>query len=197
MHKPEASRSPASGRKASAMKKIVLLMLGLALATLALAQTGQTRSLSVGDKAPDFTLQGSDGKTHSLSDYRGKEAVVLAWFPKAQTAGCTQECKTLRDSAEALKKYQVQLFAASVDRPEDNKKFAENLSLPYPILSDPGKDTARAYGVLAVVPVAMRHTIYIGKDGKVLFVDKEIHTATAGEEMLARLEKLGVPRRGK
>lgn len=55
--------------------------------------------LAVGDIAPDFTLQASDGKSYTLSDYRGKQAVVIAWFPKAYTKGCTIECKSLADKA--------------------------------------------------------------------------------------------------
>ena len=58
--------------------------------------------VKVGDMAPDFTLPGSDGKTHKLSEYRGKQAVVVAWFPKAFTGGCTAECKSLRANSDAL-----------------------------------------------------------------------------------------------
>ena len=58
-------------------------------------------TLKVGDMAPDFSLQGSDGKTHKLSDYRGKSAVVAAWFPKAFTSGCTIECKSLAENGVA------------------------------------------------------------------------------------------------
>src|SRR5215213_11464294 len=64
--------------------------------------------VKVRDMAPDFTLQGTDGKTHKLSEYKGKEAVVVAWFPKAFTQGCTIECKSLAEHGDMIKKYKVQ-----------------------------------------------------------------------------------------
>lgn len=85
-------------------------------------------------------------------------------------------------------------FAASTDDPETNRKFAESLGLDYPILSDPTRETARAYGVLAG-GFAARHTVYIGLDGKVLFVDREVKASTAGEDVVRRLTELGVPRK--
>src|SRR3954447_8989902 len=69
----------------------------------------------VGDKAPDFTLKASDGKTYSLADFKGKQGVVIAWFPKAFTGGCTAECKSLKTNSDALKATGVAYFTASVD----------------------------------------------------------------------------------
>ncbi len=85
-------------------------------------------------------------------------------------------------------------FAASVDDAETNKKFAESLDLDYPILSDPETSVAEAYGVLRG-GYAARHTFYIGSDGKILFVDREVSPRTAGEDVAARLQELGVPKR--
>jgi peroxiredoxin Q/BCP len=85
----------------------------------------------------------------------------------------------------------VAYFAASVDDAETNKKFAESLDLDYPILSDPGKETAEAYGVLRG-NFAARHTFYIGPDGKILYVDREVKPSSAGKEIAARLAELGV-----
>jgi peroxiredoxin Q/BCP len=91
----------------------------------------------------------------------------------------------------------VAYFAASIDKPETNRKFAESLDLDYPILSDPGKEVARSYGVLRAMGLyAARHTIYIGVDGTVLYVDSKVNTKTAGEDMAARLEQLGVAKTG-
>jgi peroxiredoxin Q/BCP len=92
-----------------------------------------------------------------------------------------------------IRKFDVAYFAASVDDAEKNRKFAESLELDYPILSDPGKEVAKAYGVLMpVVRVASRHTIYIGADGKILFVDRDVKVGTAGADIAAKLEELGV-----
>ena len=87
-------------------------------------------------------------------------------------------------------------FAASVDTPEDNKKFAESLGLDFPILSDPGKKVASAYGV--VTPerqVAFRWTFYIGTDGKILHIEKQVSPATAGQDLVAKLSELGIARK--
>jgi peroxiredoxin Q/BCP len=90
----------------------------------------------------------------------------------------------------------VAYFAASIDKADTNKKFAESLELDYPILSDPGKDVARAYGVLRGMGLyAARQTIYIGVDGKVLFIDDKVKTDSAGADLAARLEQLGIAKR--
>ena len=151
--------------------------------------------LKVGDKAPSFKLQGTDGKTHNLSDYAGKQAVVLAWFPAAFTQGCTIECKSLAEHGDLIKKYQVQYFMASVDPIEGeqgNKAFAAAHNADFPLLSDPDKKTAEAYGVLNPKGMANRWTFYIGKDGKVLAIEKLVKPPTSAEDMAAKLGELKV-----
>jgi len=87
----------------------------------------------------------------------------------------------------------VAYFAASVDSPETNQKFAESLGLDYPILSDPGKEVARAYGVVAGDrQTASRWTFYIGKDGKILHVDRQVSAGSAGKDVVERLKALGI-----
>ena len=82
-------------------------------------------------------------------------------------------------------------FAASADDAETNKKFAESLELDFPILSDPGKEVARAYGVISGDgQYCSRHTFYIGKDGKLLHVDREVKPSTAGQDVAAKLGEL-------
>jgi peroxiredoxin Q/BCP len=145
-----------------------------------------------GDKAPEFKLQGSDGKSYSLAELKGKH-VVVAWFPKAFTGGCTKECKSLKENSKQLKAFEkVAYFTASVDTAEQNKKFAESLDLDYPILSDPEKKVAEAYGV--VHPgrdLPERWTFYIGPDGKILEVDKAVKTEEHGQNVAAKLKELG------
>src|SRR4030095_14541003 len=85
--------------------------------------------LKVGDMAPDFSLAGTDGKMHKLSSYRGKSAVVIAWFPKAFTSGCTVECKSLADNGDKIQKYEVVYFMASTDTIDENTKFAKATSV--------------------------------------------------------------------
>ena len=92
-----------------------------------------------------------------------------------------------------IRKFDVAYFAASVDDAETNKRFAESLEAGYPILSDPEKKTAAAYGVLMPERgFANRWTFYIGKDGKILLVDRDVKPPTAGQDMAAKLGELGV-----
>ena len=84
---------------------------------------------------------------------------------------------------------------ASVDALEDNQKFAEENEADFPLLSDPTKAVAKAYDVLAFYGMPNRHTFYIGKDGKILFIDRKINAATSAEDMAAKLEELGIPAR--
>jgi peroxiredoxin Q/BCP len=89
----------------------------------------------------------------------------------------------------------VAYFAASVDTAEKNKEFAESLGADYPILADPGRATAEAYGVLMpVAGLAKRWTFYVGKDGKILFIDKDVKPDTAGADVAKRLAELGIPK---
>lgn len=86
-------------------------------------------------------------------------------------------------------------FAASVDDPATNKKFAESLEADYPILSDPEKKVAAAYGVLRPAGFAARTTFYIGPDGKILEIDREVSVRTAGEDVARKLGELGIPKK--
>ncbi len=167
------------------------LMLGLWLAAVA----SPASALEVGEPAPDFALPGSDGQTHRLADYRGKQAVVLAWFPKAYTSGCTIECKSLAENGHLIREYDVAYFMASVDPLDKNIGFAESTGADFPLLSDEDKSVARAYGVLHPLGFARRHTVYIGKDGRVLKIDTDVKPATSAEDMAVTLGELGVERR--
>jgi peroxiredoxin Q/BCP len=163
---------------------------------LTLAATTVTASeLKVGDPAPDFSLPATDGKTYKLSDFKNKETVVLAWFPKAYTSGCTIECKSLAKNGHLIRKYQASYFMISTDPLETNKSFGAEQGADFPLLSDPTKATANAYGVLGVFGVPNRCTYYIGADGKIVAIDKGINPATSAEDMAAMLGKLGTPAR--
>jgi peroxiredoxin Q/BCP len=91
-----------------------------------------------------------------------------------------------------LRRSGVEYFAASVDAPDTNARFAASLDLDYPVLSDPTRDTARAYGVLGPSGFASRATVYIGKDGRILAIDRKVNASTHGSEILGRLGELGI-----
>lgn len=180
-------------RHIAAMKLIFSSMTVLAL-LLGSSLTQGAENLKPGDPAPDFKLQGSDGKTYQLAEFKGKKPVVVAWFPKAFTPGCTAECKSLRAGGDELRKFDVAYFTASCDDAETNRKFAESLDLDYPILSDPTRETARAYGLVSGDRKnASRVTFYIGKDGRILLIDDKVKTSSHGPDIAAKLRELGIP----
>ncbi len=148
--------------------------------------------LKVGDKAPDFKLQATTGDYYQLSDYKGKQAIVLAWYPMANTRGCTIECKSLVEKGDLIREYNVSYFMASVDPLDDNRDFAKKTGADFPMLSDPTKDTAKAYDVLNFVRVASRVTFYISKEGKILKIDEDINPKTAAEDIAKNLQLLKV-----
>ncbi|MDE0746292.1 MAG: peroxiredoxin [Porticoccaceae bacterium] len=172
----------------SVNKILLILLLGLTVSLSAIA-------LDVGDQAPGFTLEATDGNTYTLEQFRNKQAIVIAWYPQAFTSGCTIECKSLAQNGHLLKELDVTYFMASVDPLATNKEFAAENEADFPLLSDPSKEVAKAYEVLAFYGVPKRHTIYIGKNGKILYIDRDIQAATSAEDMAARLKALGIPAR--
>jgi peroxiredoxin Q/BCP len=175
------------------MKKSVRFLCGLvSLFGFSAAAT----DLKVGDMAPDFNLQATTGDFYQLSDYKGKQAIVLAWYPMANTRGCTIECKSLTEQGHLIRAYDVTYAMASVDPLDDNRAFAEKTGADFPMLSDPSKSTAKAYDVLNLFKVASRVTFYISKEGKILKIDDDISPRTAAEDIANNLAKLGVKRVG-
>lgn len=172
------------------------MRLRTSLALVSMLGAVAAAELKVGDMAPDFKLQASDGKTYQLSDFKGKKAVVVAWFPKAFTSGCTIECKSLAANGEKIRKYDVAYFMASVDPVEGekgNKAFAMSEKADFPLLGDPTKETATAYGVLNPEwGATYRWTFYIDKDGRIAAIDKAVKPATSAEDMVAKLAELKV-----
>ena len=167
--------------------RILVLLCWLVLAVAGANAAG----LEVGDPAPNFTLQATDGKSYTLADFKGRQAVVIAWFPRAFTSGCTVECKSLAQNGHLIRKYDVAYFMASVDPLRENIGFAEATAADFPLLSDPSKDVADAYGVLQM-GLALRVTFYIGVDGTILRIDRKVNPATSAEDMVANLAQLGI-----
>lgn len=102
--------------------------------------------LNVGQKAPEFTLTDQDGKQHSLSDYQGKW-ILMYFYPKDDTPGCTTEACTIRDNFPHFQKSALVILGVSVDSVESHKRFAEKYHLPFTLLSDEDKKVVEAYGV--------------------------------------------------
>ncbi len=152
--------------------------------------------LKVGDPAPEFELRGSDGKTYSLEDFKGKQAVVIAWFPRAFTGGCTKECKSFKADGAKMREYNVAYFTASTDPIEKNTEFAKSLEVDYPILSDPKGKVASAYGVYDEKgDKAARVTFIIDREGKIAAIERKVNTETHAVDVAAKLKELGVEKK--
>lgn len=129
--------------------------------------------LSVGDTAPDFTLSNQDGKSVTLSEFKGQRVVVY-FYPAAMTPGCTTEACDFRDSLSALSAAGLVVLGISPDKPEKLKKFAEKESLNFDLLSDPDKTMMEEWGAFGekknygkVVQGVIRSTLVIDTDGAV------------------------------
>ncbi|MBK6599403.1 MAG: peroxiredoxin [Proteobacteria bacterium] len=148
---------------------------------------------AVGDMAPAFKLQDQSGKWTTLADHRGKW-VVLYFYPKDNTPGCTTQACELRDNIFAFRRADAVILGVSIDDVASHKKFAEEHSLPFPILADATKATAKAYGVLykamGVMEVARRDTFLIDPSGKVAKHYKSVNPKGHSEMVLADLKGL-------
>lgn len=126
----------------------------------------------VGDVAPDFTVVDVDGKTHALRDLVKKGPVVLAFYPKAFTSGCTAEMESFRDRAGELTGCNAQVLAVSTDDVETQRRFKTELKSPYAFVADPDAKLTTLYDVKTpVVSYAKRRTFVIGQDGRI----KSVH----------------------
>lgn len=167
-----------------------VLVIGFASSVQAQDADERFLPLEVGDAAPDFSLEGSDGKTYTLSQFKGKKPVILAFFPKAFTGGCTKQCQSLRDNGAQINAYDVAYFMVSFDKAEDNKRFAEMHNADYPILSDPNHTIGKKYNVETPQGYYSRHTYYIAKNGTVAKIDTKVKPDTAGEDTIKTIEEL-------
>jgi peroxiredoxin Q/BCP len=155
----------------------------------------QASDLKVGDMAPNFKLQATPGDYYQLSDFKNKQAVVLAWYPMANTRGCTIECKSIVEKGHLIRAFEVSYAMASVDPIDDNRDFAKKTAADFPMLSDPSKAAAKAYDVLNIMGVASRVTFYISKSGEILKIDDDISPSTAAEDIAKNLAELGVSKK--
>lgn len=150
--------------------------------------------LKAGDNAPDFTLQSDEGKEVSLKDYRGRK-VVLYFYPKDGTPGCTQEARRFRDLAEEFSRENVVIIGVSRDSVESHRKFKKDNDLPFTLLSDPDANVAKKYGVwgrknLYGKPAMgiVRTTFLIGEEGKIRGIYRNIKPEEHAEKCLLDLK---------
>ena len=147
--------------------------------------------LKVGDTAPDFSLLDEHGLPVSLKDYLGKKVVVLYFYPKDFTSGCTAEACSFRDNYKPYQDKGAVVIGVSLDSVESHLKFSEKYNLPFAILSDSNKEVAKAYGVLGVGGfLTKRVTFIIDKDGKITHIFPKVDVKHHSEEVLKALEEM-------
>lgn len=178
------------GRRMFPMQRTLLILLSFLATGLSAMASEQ---IAVGLFAPEFELPDQDGQLHSLEDYRD-QWVVLYFYPKDETPGCTTEACEFRDNIFAFKAINAQILGVSFDDVESHQRFAENHGLPFPLLADTEGIAAEAYGVKTKkrgMTVAKRQTFLIGPDGTLAKhyeeVDPDVHSA----QVLADLKELG------
>ncbi len=152
--------------------------------------------LSVGDTAPDFSLPDQNGKTHSLSASRGKWVLVY-FYPKDDTSGCTKEACSIRDAFPSFTKLNIAVFGVSVDSVESHKKFANKYSLPFTLLSDEKKEVVQAYDVWGKKTFMgrdymgiLRTSFLVSPVGKIGKIYEKVKPETHAEEVLKDLKEL-------
>jgi peroxiredoxin Q/BCP len=147
--------------------------------------------LKIRDVAPDFNLRDENGLPVSLKDYLGKKVVVLYFYPKDFTSGCTVEACSFRDDYRLYEDQDAVVIGVSLGSVESHSKFSEKYNLPFQILSDNGKETAKAYGVLGIGGLlAKRATFIINKDGKITHIFPKVDVKSHSEEVLKALKEL-------
>lgn len=148
--------------------------------------------VTTGDAAPEFELSDQNGQLHSLEDYRD-QWVVLYFYPKDETPGCTTEACEFRDDIFAYRELNAQILGVSLDDVASHKAFAENYSLPFPLLADVEGSASTAYGVktrMFGMTVAKRQTFIIGPDGIIAKHYEKVNPAEHSAQVLADLKKL-------
>ncbi|MCO6148860.1 thioredoxin-dependent thiol peroxidase [Flavobacterium sp. NRK1] len=148
-------------------------------------------TLTKGDKAPDFSGVDQDGKTHKLSDYKGKKLVVF-FYPKASTPGCTAEACDLRDNYHRFQSQNYELLGVSADSQSKQTKFKEKYDLPFPLLADEDKSVINAFGVWG--PKKFMGRVFDGINRTTFVIDEngiidEVITAVKTKEHSAQLLK--------
>jgi len=157
------------------------------LTWLGLAAEGSP--LAVGDDAPDALVFDLEGDQVHLSRYYGPGFTLVYFYPRAETTGCTKQACSLRDGFTALKQRGVTVVGLSVDGPQAQKRFAEKHHLPFTLLADPHRTSARAFGVPLIAGMFRRQTFLI-RDGKIVW--RDLHAATSGQanDVLKALDQL-------
>ncbi len=143
--------------------------------------------LNIGDNAPDFEAVDQNGKRVKLSDYRDG-VVVLYFYPKDNTPGCTIEAKNFRDNIDLFREKNIQVLGVSVDSEESHKKFETKFDLNFTLVSDKPKDITKKYGVLGLATA--KRVTYIINNGKIVYVYPKVSPKEHAKEVYDKILEL-------
>ena len=143
--------------------------------------------LQPGADAPEFSVNDHNGNKINLKDFLGKK-IVLWFYPKADTPGCTMEGQGFRDDFKKFQQKDIQIFGVSLDNENDNKAFAEKFSFPYPLLCDVDREVALSYQAVSSKEdqYAARISYVIGEDGKILESIESVDTKNHSNDLCSR-----------
>jgi len=148
---------------------------------------GATKTLlKVGDPAPDFELKDDTGTLRSLKEFRGKKVVVY-FYPKDDTPGCTKEACNFRDNYDLYEENHIVVIGINYDSPESHRKFKEKYNLPFILLTDADKQVAKAYGAYGGVMkffVPRRMTFLIDEQGKIVHIFEKVDVTNHARDVL-------------
>ena len=176
--------------------RILILLIAIAAAGLIVIflrpRSAKAELLKEGDLAPDFATDavvGGQTVPVKLTDYRGHK-VVLYFYPKDNTPGCTKEACAFRDGFSELKAWGIVVLGCSIDAADKHRGFAQKYNLPFPLLADPGKKIAKAYGADNGIPILgldRRVTYVIDEDGRIIKVYPDVNSSTHATEIIEAL----------
>ncbi len=150
---------------------------------------GNADNLNINDKAPDFTLSDADGNVYTLSSFKGRSPVVIYFYPKAGTPGCTDQACGIRDEYQKFEDNNIAVLGISVDSPGAIKEFENKYGLNFPLLSDEDKEVSKKYDVLNDLGFANRITFIIDKDGKIADIMRDVNVETHADDVFAIASK--------
>src|SRR4051794_38495784 len=172
-------------------RRCIPLLATVLIAAMSIISGNAAESPKAGDKAPLISGKDQDGKTWNLEDVIGKKVLLLYFYPKDDTPGCTKEACGLRDKMSDLKKQDVQVIGVSFDSGESHKAFIAKYQLNFPLLADTDGKIAETYGVrMPDKQMARRVSFLIGLDGKIVHVTDNRDAAVHLSEMSAAIQKL-------
>ena len=162
------------------MKKIIIM--AFVVFSLFPGCKGQGKALTAGDPVPVFSLRDQNDSVFNIADYTGKEILVIYFYPRDESSGCTKEACSFRDNYDQFKKAGAMVIGINSGTVDSHRKFIEHHKLPFTLLSDPGNKVLKMFGVKTKFFITGRETFVVDKTGKIVFTFDSFTNATAHEK---------------